>query len=132
MIVFIVDLNLMPSVKFRAAMSESKSICGPLYIDFNSDWFALWFLRIKYVRKGNSLCWTVEFLDLAIFLHKGNFHILCQILGMDHRSQNYLRAFAHNFVLYQRNFFDTIYRIVSSRSTSWLVTPHVTNWDKFS
>ena len=86
----------MPSVKFRAAMSESKSICGPLYIDFNSDWFALWFLRIKYVLKGNLLCWVVEFLDLVIFLHKGDFHILCQILGVDHRSQNYLRGIAHN------------------------------------
>ena len=82
----------MPSVKFRAAMSESKSICGPLYIDFNSDWFALWFLRIKYVLKGNLLCWVVEFLDLVIFLHKGDFHILCQILGVDHRIQKKLKT----------------------------------------
>ena len=115
LIVFIVDLNLMPSVKFRAAMSESKSICGPLYIDFNSDWFALWFLRIKYVRKGNLLCLVVEFLDLVIFLHKGDFHIFRQVLEVDHRRRNCFTGYCSQYRLISTN---VIFLIPSNSNTS--------------
>ena len=39
------------------------------------------------MRNGNLLCWVVEFLDLAIFLHKGEFHIFWKILGVDQATE---------------------------------------------
>ena len=96
---FIVDLNLMPSVKFRAAMSESKSICGPLYIDFNSDWFALWFLRIKYVRKGNLLCWVCGVFRFTNIFAQRKFSYLVPNIGDGPQKSKLFTGYCTQFCL---------------------------------